>query len=420
MALHELSSKKNVVLLGDREYKRYFPTSKNYHFFYDLTFSDFDLGSVGERSYHPKNVNKVLHTAFGSKIPMRFSAAMFNTFIRDNIPKEAWFAVTRKGFHWKKFDSGLVNIAVEYNHLVQQAVKDNTLNLLPLMLQHQKDTQQLKALYGKGLWKRLASTSKSRMKYLAPLIEDNPAWVEVRTGILHEAWPTSFRSSNTDAYAGLIAARLAPTIKEYHATHMIVRDTTYMATNQGEVVNQNWSLNRWKEEHDRLTRLTLINKYSPKPFCDVAVYEEDGYTFTLLNSQMDIATEGKTMHHCVASYAGQASRGKYAVFRVEGKGERATLGLNYGNLLGIHPREFYFDQCYGMMNSLVSEKLRTAALTITTRHNDYLRLRNGRTAGQGDEGSRAVLDNGREGVPLNQFLRGDAIHAVWIDDLNWA
>jgi hypothetical protein len=193
-----------------------------------------------------------------------------------------------------------------------------------------------------------------------------------------------------------------------------------MANRQGETVNPRWSYKRWEEEHSRLTKDLLTKQYSDKPFTDVAVYEEDGYTFTLLNSQMDIATEGKTMHHCVASYAGQASRGKYAVFRVEGKGERATLGLNYGNLLPTRPREFYFDQCYGKMNSLVSEKLRTAALTITTRHNDYLRLRDGRTAGQGDEGSRAVLDNGREGVPLNQFLRGNAIHAVWIDDLNWA
>lgn len=405
MALHELSSKKNVVLLGDREYRFYFPTSKNYHFFYDWAFSDFDLGSVGERSYHPKNVNKVLHTAFGSKIPMRFSAAMFNTFIRDNIPKEAWFAVTRKGFHWKKFDSGLVNIAVEYNHLVQQAVKDNTLNLLPLMLQHQKDTQQLKALYGKGLWKRLASTSKSRMKYLAPLIENDPAWIEVRTGILHEAWPAYFMTGTANAYAGLIAARLAPTIKEYHATHMIVRDTTYMATNQGEVVNQNWSLNRWKEEHDRLTRLTLIKKYSPKPFCDVAVYEEEGYTFTLLNSQMDIAAEGQLMGHCVGSYATRAAADKYAVFRVEGK-ERATLGLIRFDdwSRGARPVSgLEYDQCYGRFNAYVSDDLANAAHKVVKRHNDSIRLRDGQPLRQGHEDTRLVVEHRRVEVPIDQL-----------------
>lgn len=409
MALHELSSKKNVVLLGDREYRRYFHTSKNYHFFYDWAFSDFDLGSVGERSYHPKNVNKVLHTAFGSKIPMRFSAAIFNTFIRDNIPKEAWFAVTRKGFHWKKFDPGLVNTAVNHNHLVQQAVKDNTLNLLPLMLHHEMDTQELKALYGKGLWKRLASTSKSRMKYLAPLIETDPSWIEVRTGILQEAWPRYFMSGAPDAWAGLVAARLAPTIKEYHATQMIVRDTIHMATTQREVVNPKWSLSRWKEEHDRLTKLILINKYSPKPFCDVAVYEEDGYTFTLLNSQMDIAAEGQLMGHCVGSYATRAAADKYAVFKVEGK-ERATLGLirfevRYPRTK--HTEDLEYDQCYGKFNSGVSSDLVNAAHKVVKRHNDSIRLRDGQPLRQGHKDTRLVVEHRRIDVSFDQLLQRD-------------
>jgi hypothetical protein len=412
MAKYELSSDKNVVMLGDTKFEEFFNSHNNSYMFLEWAQGWFEVGSF---DWHPKSVNKTLHTAFGSKIPLRFSAAMYNTFIKANIPLEAYFAVTSFGKHWKTFDPRLVNSAVEHNHLVQQAIRDNTLNVLPLMLHKKMDTQQLKAEYGKGLWKKLSNTSKSRMKLLARVIDKNPEWAEVRTCMLKE-----YRGNIFDDESALIAARIAPKAGTFRQTEHMIYDTVRMANRQGETVNPRWSYKRWEEEHSRLTKDLLTKQYSDKPFTDVAVYEEGGYTFTLFNNQLDIATEGKTMHHCVASYAGQASRGKYAVFRVEGKGERATLGLNYGNLLPIRPREFYFDQCYGMMNSLVSEKLRTAALTITTRHNDYLRLRDGRTAGQGDEGSRAVLDNGREGVPLNQFLRGNAIHAVWIDDLNWA
>lgn len=412
MAKYELSSDKNVVMLGDTKFEEFFNNHKSPHLFAGWAKPRFELEPF---DWHPKSVNKTLHTAFGSKIPMRFSAAMYNTFIKANIPQEAYFAVTDFGKHWKTFDPRMVNIAVRCNHLVQQAIRDNTLNVLPLMLHKKMDTQQLKAEYGKGLWKKLSNTSKSRMKLLARVIDENPEWAEVRTCMLKE-----YRGNIFGDEAALIAARVAPKAGTFRQTEHMIYDTVRMANRQGETVNLRWSYKRWEEEHSRLTKDLLTKQYSDKPFTDVAVYEEGGYTFTLLNNQLDIATEGKTMHHCVASYAGQASRGKYAVFRVEGKGERATLGLNYGNLLPIRPREFYFDQCYGKMNSLVSENLRTAALTITTRHNDYLRLRNGRTAGQGHQGSRAVLDNGREGVSLYQLLPADEVSAIWIADPYWA
>ena len=393
MALYELSSKKNLVLLGDKEFKRFFNYNMHPVTFYDWANYEFDLSSLGEMNHHPKHINKVLHTAFGSKIPMRFSAAMFNTFIRDNAPREAWFALTYTGRHWKRFNSDLVNTAVEHNHLVQQAVKDNTLNLLPLMLHLEKDTQQLKAHFGKGLWKRLASTSKSRMKVLAPLVSEEPAWIEVRTGILAEK-PIMYNP------ASMIAAKVAPTVDSYRDTYMLVRDTVDMATRLREKVNPHWSFKRWEEEHQRLTKEFLVKSYSSKPFCEVEVYEEDRYTFTLLNSEMDIALEGKTMGHCVGSYAARAAAGQYEVYRVEGQGERATLGV-YANL---YPREHRYDQCYGKYNSGVPKSLILAAHKVVGRRNDSIRLRDGQPLGQGHEDTRAVMDNGREGVPLNQLL----------------
>jgi hypothetical protein len=380
MAKYELSSDKNVVMLGDTKFEKFFNAPKNPYQFLSWANQRFEVETF---STHPKSINKTLHTAFGSKIPMRFSAAIYNTFIKGNIPLEAYFAVRCNGMHWKSFDPTMVNSAVENNHLVQQAVKDNTLNVLPLMLHKRMDTQQLKAEYGKGLWKKLSNTSKSRMKLLIKVIDSNPEWADIRTWVLKEYKGEPYMQSKSE----LVAARVAPKAGTYRQTYQLIFDTMRMANHRGETVNPQWSYKRWEEEHNRLTKDFLTKQYSDKTFTEVVVYEEDGYTFTLLNNQLDIATEGKIMRHCVASYTGQAIRGKYAVFRVEGKGERATLGLR-----SEIDNVFYLDQCYGKMNSLVSGNIYTAAQKITGRYNDYLRLRDGRAAGQGNEGSRAVLD----------------------------
>ena len=390
MARYELSSEKCKVNLGDMSFTKYTPVGKDPHTFYHWSRSYFAVSDID--TFHPKEVNKALHEAFGSKIPYRFSAAMFNTFIRDNVPKEGWFALTHLGHRWNKLNIQLVHTATEHNHLVQQAFKDNTLNLLPLMLHMKKDTQQLKEHFGKGLWKKLAKTSKTRMKYLAPLIKVDPRWVEVRTGVLE-------RRHSPYTEENLIAAKVAPTVKLYDAASHIIIDSCRMARGLGYDVNPSWSYKRWEEEHDELVKRVNMSRFSPKPFCDVEVYEKDGYTFTLLNSPALIGMEGTIMGHCVGGYAAQAQAGKYAVFKVEGSGdgERATLGLRKH----YSENRFEFEQCYSRFNRPVSEKLKEAAHKVTKEYNESLRLRNGWTAGEGDEDPRPVLDNRWQNFLLN-------------------
>lgn len=408
MAKYELSSKKNVVLLGDKEFTFFTNITKSYYqFYWDMAGRGFELGQYDN---HPKVLHKVLHEAFGSKIPYRFGAAMYNTFIRDNFPVETHFAMRFTGKNWKLFSPSLVKRALTRIDLVQQAVKDNTLNLLPLMIRTGMNTQELKQRFGSGTWKKIAKTSKSRMMYLSQYLEVEDesvkGWVDIRTCMLRAA-------SGLHHDVELIAAKIAPKAGTLRATEILVYDTMEMAKRLGETCNPNWSYRRWNEAHNEFTRNFYTKKYSSKPFTEVVSYEEGPYTFTLLNSQSEIAIEGSTMRHCVGSYADKASRGNYAVFRVTGK-EKATLGV------GIRHGVAEFDQCYGVANSQVSDELRTASFKIIRDYNDYLRLRDGRVSGGGNQDPRSVLDHGRQGVPLDQRLRGNAIPAVWVDDLNWA
>jgi len=416
MAKYELSSKKNTVLLGDKEFTFFTNTSKSYfQFYWEMAGRGFELGQYDN---HPKVLHKVLHEAFGSKIPYRFGAAMYNTFIRDNFPVETHFAMRFTGKNWKLFSPTLVKRAITRIDLVQQAVKDNTLNLLPLMIRMGMDTQELKRHFGKGTWKKLSKTSKSRMMYLSQYleVEDVSAreWVDVRTCMLRAA-------SGLHHDVELIAAKIAPKVGTLRDTEILVYDTINMARRLGETYSTKWSYRRWNEAHAEFTKGFYTKKYSDKPFTEVVSYEEGPYTFTLLNSKAAIAIEGSTMRHCVGSYADYASTGRYAVFKVEGK-ERATLGLRKPTGMGstMLGMGLYFDQCYGQFNSMVSEELREAAYKVVDKHNDYLRLRDGRVSGSGDQDPRSVMDLGWQGVPVNQQLRGNAVPAVWIDDADWA
>jgi hypothetical protein len=281
----------------------------------------------------------------------------------------------------------MVETAMKNKHLIDQAIKDRTINLIPLMLEFGEDPQQLRKRFGKGLWKQLAHTPKTRMKHLAPLLRYSTELTSVRTGILPLV--SYYRITNMDIDKGLLtAAKIAPRIKDFEPTLDVVRDTICMAERAGVEVNHDWSWRRWQEVHDRLSWDVARKGYSETKFAEDCSFTQNGYTFTLLTSQADIAAEGMQMRHCVASYAQKASNRNYNVFKVEGK-ERATLGLNtYADgSLGV-------DQCYGPRNQPISSELKSTLPLIVRKYDDLIRYGDGRTATASNESPCPVVDNG--------------------------
>jgi hypothetical protein len=398
MPLYELTSGKDFVKLGDKVFSKYEEVPRNPFMFNDWLKQNardyWTKMTFGTDTSPAKVLNKKLHENFGSKITLRLNAALYNTFIKANFPRETYFAMSRRGRHWNTFAPHMVEKAIRNKHLVDQAVKDNTINLIPLMLEFQEDPQQLRKRFGKGLWKQLSHTSKTRMKYLAPLMRDMPEAISFRTGILTVI--SSYVISSGGMEDAMVAsAKIAPRIKDFVQTLDVVRDTMRMAERAGTEVNLNWSWRRWQEVHDRMSWEIAMNRYPSTKFAEDCVFTQGGYTFTLLNSQADIAMEGTTMRHCVASYAHMASQGKYAVFKIEGK-ERATLGLTIEVAQIIPSRVFHasLQQCYGYCNQPISSELRTTLPDIVRMYNDTLRLRDGRAATPSNESPCAVVDYG--------------------------
>jgi hypothetical protein len=402
MALYELTSGKDFVKLGDKVFSKYEEVPKepfSFNNWLNQNARDYCVKFYEDNdTVLPRVLNKNLHKNFGSKITLRLNAALYNTFIKANFPRETYFAISRSGRRWNTFAPYMVAKATRNKHLIDQAVKDRTINLIPLILEFEEDPQQLRKRFGKGLWKQLAHTSKTRMKHLAPLMRVTPEAISFRTGIL------PILTSYVIAFGGMedamvISAKIAPRIEDLGQTLDIVRDTIRMANRQGIKVNHDWSWRRWNEEHDRLSWDVARKGYSEKKFAEHLSFTLQGYTFTLLTSQADIAAEGMQMRHCVASYAHTASIGNYAVFKIEGK-ERATLGLTIGSIrdednpTGSRVLHAMLQQCYGPRNQPISSELRDTLPDIVRMYNATLRLRNRWTPSASYESPCPVVDNG--------------------------
>lgn len=338
---YPLRTERSAVYLGDKKTKEFFLTPPKLTSF-DYVTHVLDIPVYFDPS-KPKERNQTYYKMFGPVIHKRFSAAMHDAFILRNFPEETRFALKKVGVHWKQYDPRKVNKALKNLPLFEQAVRDKNTHLLPLMLYFEQDTQALKSRFGKGLWKKICSSSKYKLLDISMYLDNDPEWFYTRTSVRNKI-------KNRGSLA-LVAAKIAPSEKYARSTFDLVYDTHRLARRHGEEVNLDWSLPRWEREHERLTQKNLNENYSNVVFSLPHVVELTGYTFTKLTTEKEIAEEGRAQHHCVASYAKRASSGSYAVYRIEGL-ERATLGL-----LISTGGQHLFNQCYGSCNRLVSEEL---------------------------------------------------------------
>lgn len=226
----------------------------------------------------------------------------------------------------------------EYKDKINQCLLDNQENLVPIIINTGKTPEELKKSLGKSVWKKIANNSFSKNKLLIECYGESglqPSRVNLAYSTLK-----LFYGRCEGEYVEICdrlarQARVLSKKKEYQEIRDIVNDTIDMAEQLEVEINPNWSLNRWREEHDNFSRQLLTQEYSTEKFTKT-LYPKllpeislDGCTAKLLLSPFEVALEGQTMHHCVASYAYTCERGDYAVYHVtDSKGNVSTLGCN--------------------------------------------------------------------------------------------
>jgi hypothetical protein len=268
--------------------------------------------------------------------------------------------------------------------LLIQAVEDGQDNILPYILHFKKPPDELKKLFGKGLWKQVCALSFSRNKAIVSYISGHPfrdsydipkQEVErIRNAIaLPTTLITHFVSKYHDGeemiYAKLHCKGQWGAQKVLQDIFTIYRDTADMRKrydNKDSKGMLEWSVKRLKAEHEAYIKRSFLERYSDKPFewsenLLIGQFSYKDFEVTPLLSEMAIGVEGQAMQHCVGMYAGKAAKGEYLVFSVKKDGERfSTIGLRM--LLGGRAETFYkphvaFDQHYMRFNQPVEDKV---------------------------------------------------------------
>ena len=110
-----------------------------------------------------------------------------------------------------------------------------------------------------------------------------------------------------------------------------VADTVRMAYELGHRLNLRWSPRRWREEHDKLSRLVTVQRLGEDNVeYDLSAYERHlpgkwpGY---LLRSRLKLGLEGHRQDHCVASYVDRVGAGRCAIATVFVDRKRWTVEL---------------------------------------------------------------------------------------------
>lgn len=164
------------------------------------------------------------------------------------------------------------------------------------------------------------------------------------------------------------------------------RDKSLVDT-RGVMLSHKWSVNRFKREHSKLSKILAdieyqkvlkkdkANQWKKKKFLNTAKYKSlKGFTVNvnsvelhvkLINTVPDLYREGEEQHHCVYDYLTRAKNGKYLAFSVidpSGRNQRGALGANviptsppnvkYGVFDVKMKYEIAFDQLKGKYNSI--------------------------------------------------------------------
>lgn len=307
----------------------------------------------------PKSLHKFFAEMLGPKFCLRFFAANYWLWVGNRMTTRTGNMLRFEGRHWQKYDSSLVELAHSVLPYVNEAERDGLYHLIPVILAHGASPQDVRAKIGRGPWRRAANNSMTRNLLIMRAVrrcrekDREGAFIrllDIPSGVL----PAISSGGDEDEAA---AAKITPRKRraEFDHTLHIIRDTRRMML-PGEF-NPQWGLARMQREHELATKAIMQRQFSSKVFAPAWSFADNGFTAELLTSQVDIATEGATQHHCVASYARYAAMGKYAVFRIEGK-ERATAGV-VGD--GV-------DQVYAACNAQVSDDCKAFAQKVARQY----------------------------------------------------
>ena len=254
---------------------------------------------------------------------------------------------------------GIIERKVELLHmhldLIRQTEKDNQSNIIPFVLYTGMNSQQLRGILGRGLWRKICKNSHNKNHLIAKKLNYNPFFFpdprypqsDSKRKKMNEEFKKFVEDQNklsssilkhTNFHDIEILLAIDNCFKSKDLKQALggfsntVADTIRMAKQLNENYNLNWSENKWKQKHEEYSEILTSRQYSKEKFSKLDEYKDhiiDDYECVLLRSPFEIAQEGLKMGHCVASYINRVEKNSYLVYSVRKNGEKiSTLGLS--------------------------------------------------------------------------------------------
>lgn len=111
-----------------------------------------------------------------------------------------------------------------------------------------------------------------------------------------------------------------------------VHDTIQMAKTHKRRINLGWSPARWKDEHDKLSRLEALQRLAQENVTyDVSAYAKhlpERFSGYLIRSSRKLGMEGLRQRHCVANYHDKLKAGSCAIAAIFVDHQRWTTELH--------------------------------------------------------------------------------------------
>lgn len=201
----------------------------------------------------------------------------------------------------------------------QQAVADGLENISPIIVLFNLRPGEIKQTVGTEAWKKVHNGSlKANVDRLVLKMCGGWTFEEALLfpTFMRRRAKRYFRKSKT---AVLSACRNATSAEDFEAQLIMAEDFQRM----GGQLDQSWGRKRLRKEHDARAMERVIKFSDPEPWSKAWFFDHDGYSFSLLKSEAELALEAALQRHCVGSYAHACRQGQTVVLRVEGR-ERAT------------------------------------------------------------------------------------------------
>lgn len=343
---------------------------------------------------HRKEVNELYCNILGNKFNYRLSGAMNKLWIISAEPEFRRFFY-QVGKNYRNINDEVIRYYYSHETFIKQVIDDGQINLIPIYIAYpDKSPSELKHVFGKKTWKKLHHNSMTRNRYFAKLftesiddgqiiqlrvskekiseiISHNPTYKEMSYFTRH-THKTLF-NLNFATLEGLNIADIFNLMHNDSRTNMTFFDCLKMISDNHLDIPK-ISLSSIETLHEKLVDQINNQKYSDEPFRDDFISMNlKNVEFDEIKSPLELVKEGRSMHHCAATYSNACKSKNYRAFKVQNGDERYTLGVE---LMGKKYKKetkpkYKLNQIYGACNSCVkSETIEVAEKFIKEILND--------------------------------------------------